>query len=44
LPDVAELDGVEDAELVGELARVVLVAEEGGDVSADEFVVDLALK
>jgi hypothetical protein len=41
---VGELDRVEDADAVGVVARVVLVAEERGDVAVDELVVDLALE
>ena len=42
--DVGELDGVENAEAIGVVARVVLVTEERGDVAVDELVVDLALE
>src|SRR5581483_3319222 len=44
LPEVLEADRVEDGDLVREIARVVLVAEERADVSVDELVVDLAFE
>ncbi len=43
-PDVGEADFVEDTEAVGQIFRVVLVAEERADVAGHESVVDLALE